>query len=101
MLDRRAGQGGVAAPPVGADQSVAAQDVERLPYGLPADPEVFGQLPFPGQSFAGRDGAVAQLAEQFGGDPPVKGLVVGPVGGRGVVRMVVRGGAGHAAPSCW
>jgi hypothetical protein len=39
----------VAAAPVGGDETVAAQQLQRLPYGLPADPEVPGRLPFAGQ----------------------------------------------------
>ncbi len=81
----------MAAPPVGGDQAAAAQHLQRLPYGLPADPEVFRQLPFPRQPFTGRNASVAQFAEQLGGDPPVQRLRFGG-------RVVVRGGAGHAAP---
>jgi hypothetical protein len=81
----------VAAAPVGGHEAIAAQQLQGLPYGLPADPEVPGQPPFAGEPFAGRHGAVAQFAEQLRGDPPVQGLSFGR-------RVVVRGGAGHAAP---
>lgn len=86
------------APPVGGDQPLPPQQLERLPYGLPADPEVLGQVALAGQPFAGRDDAGAQFAEQLGGDPPVERLPVGE--GPAHVDMLVRGGAGHAAPSC-
>ena len=44
-----------------------------------------------GEAFAGRNRSVPQFAEQLRGDPPVEGLTFGG-------RVVVRGGAGHAAP---
>src|SRR5690606_1724820 len=93
-LHRQAGQRGMAAPPVGGDQSVTAQHLQRLPYRLPADAEVTGQLPLARQPLTGRDGPGVQLAEQLRGDPPVQGFVLGR-------RGVLRGGTGHAAPPGW
>lgn len=80
----------MAAAPVGGDQAVPAQHLQCLSYGLPADLEVFGQLPFAGQAFTGRDGAVVEFAEQSGGDPSVEGLVVGGRVVVGVVRAMPR-----------
>ncbi len=80
----------MAAAPVGGDQSFPAQHLQRLTYGLPADLEVFGQVPLAGQAFTWRDGAVAELAEQLCGDLPVEGLVVGDRVVVGVVRAMPR-----------
>ncbi|GHI97298.1 hypothetical protein TPA0905_67690 [Streptomyces olivaceus] len=88
----RSGQGDMTAPPVGAEHAVPAQHVQCLPHGLPAHAEVLGQPALARQPFPRRDAPVVQLAEQLVGDLPVQGPGVGE-------RVVVRGGAGHAAPS--
>ncbi|MDQ0963907.1 hypothetical protein QFZ66_007785 [Streptomyces sp. B4I13] len=90
---RAARRGDAAAPPVGLDQTVAAQHLQRLPHGLSADAEAPGQPALARQPFAGRDG-LAQLTEQLRRDPPVQGPVVG---GRGGGRGDEGGAAGHAA----